>query len=83
MFLDEILRTGKPVRGERGLLAQGRVLDLYCFRVNDASNQRVGVIFTDVTARKRSRSRSDARQSGSRTVRLFPPATIYRNRCER
>jgi PAS domain S-box-containing protein len=49
---DEILRTGKPVRGERGLLTQGRVLDLYSFRLEDETKRRIGVIFTDVTARK-------------------------------
>jgi signal transduction histidine kinase/FixJ family two-component response regulator len=52
-MFDEILRTGKPVRGERGLLTQGRVLDLYSFRVEHETNRRIGVIFTDVTARKR------------------------------
>ena len=51
---DQILRTGEPLRGERGLLAQGRVLDLYSFRLEDDSHRRVGVIFKDVTARKRS-----------------------------
>jgi len=50
---DEILRTGESVRGERGLLTQGRVLDLYSFRLEDETNRRIGVIFTDVTARKR------------------------------
>jgi signal transduction histidine kinase/FixJ family two-component response regulator len=51
---DEILRTGEPVRGERGLVTQGRVLDLYSFRLEDDTKRRLGVIFTDVTARKRS-----------------------------
>ena len=50
---DEILRTGEPVRGERGLLTQGRVLDLYSFRLEDETKRRIGVIFIDVTARKR------------------------------
>jgi len=49
---DEILRTGEPVRGERGLLTQGRVLDLYSFRLEDETKRRIGVIFIDVTARK-------------------------------
>jgi signal transduction histidine kinase/DNA-binding NarL/FixJ family response regulator len=53
---DEILRTGEPVRGERGLVTQGRVLDLYSFRLEDDSNRRIGVIFTDVTQRKRAES---------------------------
>jgi signal transduction histidine kinase/FixJ family two-component response regulator len=50
---DEILRTGKPRREERGLLTQGRVLDLYSFPLEDETRRRIGVIFTDVTARKR------------------------------
>ena len=50
---DEILRTGEPVRGERGLLTQGRVLDLYSFLLQDETRRRIGVIFTDVTDRKR------------------------------
>jgi len=50
---DEIIRTGEPVRGERGLLTQGRVLDLYSFLLQDESRRRIGVIFTDVTDRKR------------------------------
>jgi signal transduction histidine kinase/CheY-like chemotaxis protein len=50
---DEILRTGTPVRGERGLLTQGRVLDLYSCRLEDETKRRIAVIFTDVTARKR------------------------------
>jgi signal transduction histidine kinase len=50
---DEIIRTGEPVRGERGLLTQGRVLDLYSFLLHDETKRRIGVIFTDVTERKR------------------------------
>jgi PAS domain S-box-containing protein len=50
---DQILSTGEPVRGERGLLTQGRVLDLYSFRLEDETKRRIGVIFTDVTDRKR------------------------------
>jgi signal transduction histidine kinase/DNA-binding NarL/FixJ family response regulator len=50
---DEILRTGQPIRGERGLLTQGRVLDLYSFRLEDETKRRIGVIFTDITERKR------------------------------
>ncbi|MEO8662748.1 MAG: ATP-binding protein [Bryobacteraceae bacterium] len=49
---DNIVRTGEPARGERGLLSQGRVLDLYAFRLADDTKRRVGVLFTDITARK-------------------------------
>ncbi len=53
---DGILRTGEPVRGERGLLTQGRVLDLYSFPLQDEANRQLGVIFTDVTERKRAQA---------------------------
>jgi signal transduction histidine kinase len=49
----KILRTGEPLRGERGLITEGRVLDLYSFRLEDETKRRVGVIFTDVTERRR------------------------------
>ena len=50
---DHVLRTGEPMRFERGLVTQGRVLELYAFRIDDDSHRRVAVIFKDVTARKR------------------------------
>lgn len=49
---DTVLRTGEPLRAERGLVTQGRVLDLYSFRVADKTQRRVAVIFKDITARK-------------------------------
>jgi two-component system CheB/CheR fusion protein len=49
---DAILRTGEPMRFERGLVSQGRVLELYAFRIEDDSHHRVAVIFKDITARK-------------------------------
>jgi len=50
---EQIRRTGEPLRGERNLAIQGRILDLYSFRLEDETKRRVGVIFTDVTERKR------------------------------
>ncbi len=49
---DTVLRTGEPIRSESGLVTQGRVLDLYAFRVADKTHGRVAVIFKDITARK-------------------------------
>ena len=49
---DTVLRTGEPLRSESGLVTQGRVLDLYSFRVEDKTQRRVAVIFKDITARK-------------------------------
>lgn len=50
---DHILRTGEPMKFERGLITQGRVLELYAFRVEDGTNRRVAVVFNDITERKR------------------------------
>ncbi len=50
---DAVLRTGEPIRFERGLVTQGRVLDLYAFRVEDGTERRVAVIFNDITERKK------------------------------
>ncbi len=47
-----ILSTGEPRRFERGLVSQGRVLDLYAWRVEDETHRRVAVTFQDITARK-------------------------------
>ena len=48
----EVLRTGKPIRFERELLATKRHLELSAFRVEPASRKQVAVLFKDVTARK-------------------------------
>ena len=50
---DAILTTGEPIRCERGLLAQGRVLELYAFRVEDETRLRVAINCKDITERKR------------------------------
>jgi two-component system, chemotaxis family, CheB/CheR fusion protein len=50
---DHVLRTGEAMRFECGLVTQGRVLELYAFRIEDDSHRRVAVIFKDVTARRR------------------------------
>ena len=49
---DTILKDGEPFRFERELVATGRVLELYAFRLEDKAQQRVAIVFQDVTARK-------------------------------
>jgi signal transduction histidine kinase len=48
-----VLRTGKPIRFERELVATGRHLELAAFRVEPESRRQVAVLFQDITARKR------------------------------
>ena len=49
---DQILLSGESRKFERGQLAQGRVLDVYAFRVEDGTRSRVAVICKDITDRK-------------------------------
>jgi PAS domain S-box-containing protein len=44
---------GEPVRFEREALALGRWFDVYAFRFGSPTSRRVGVLFRDVTARRR------------------------------
>jgi len=48
-----VLRTGEPVRFQRELVATGRWLEVYSFRLGDPSRRQVAVLFKDVTARLR------------------------------
>jgi hypothetical protein len=52
-FYGDVLRTGKPIRFERELVATGRYLALTAFRIEPASRQQVAVLFQDITERKR------------------------------
>ena len=49
---DAVVKTGKPLRFERNLGTQGRVLDLYACRIEEERRRRVAVIFKDITGRK-------------------------------
>jgi len=53
LIYGRILASGESRKFERGQLAEGRVLDLYAFRVEDGSQSRVAVIIKDITERKR------------------------------
>ena len=50
---DAVLTTGVPVRFERGLITQGRVLELYAFRIENDTHNRIAVLFADVSDEKR------------------------------
>jgi PAS domain S-box-containing protein len=50
---DSVIQTGESIRFERGLVSQGRVLELHAFRIEDRMLRRVGVNFRDITERKR------------------------------
>jgi two-component system CheB/CheR fusion protein len=50
---DAVLTTGLPVKFELGLVTQGRILELYAFRIEDQSQKRIAVIFSDISDRKK------------------------------
>ena len=72
LIYDAVCRTGQPIRFERSLVAQGRLLELYAFRVEDESACRVAVVFKDITAR--GKSEFALRVSETRYRRLFEAA---------
>ena len=50
---DNVWETGEPVRFERELKSEDRFLEAYAFRFNEEASQRLGVIFLDISDRKR------------------------------
>ncbi|NUT01809.1 MAG: response regulator [Sphingomonas sp.] len=56
----EVLRTGEPIRFEQELVATGRHLELSAFRLGEAEDRLVAVLFKDVTARRK--AEEDLRQ---------------------
>ena len=50
---DEVWRTGEPMRFERMVEANGRYLELFAFRLEQEAHREIGVIFRDVSHRKR------------------------------
>jgi PAS domain S-box-containing protein len=59
-----IALTGEPMRFENEAKQLGRWYDVYAFRVEDPKRGRVGILFNDITARKR--AEAEARDSERR-----------------
>ncbi|MGY8669137.1 ATP-binding protein, partial [Bradyrhizobium sp. UFLA05-109] len=59
-----IALTGEPMRFESEAKQLGRWYDVYAFRVEDPRRKRVGILFNDITARKR--AEAEARDSEHR-----------------
>ncbi|MFC6769126.1 ATP-binding protein [Natrinema soli] len=54
-----VVETEEPVRFERELAAQSRILECYAFPVGGETDAQVGVLFTDVTERVERERRSE------------------------
>jgi PAS domain S-box-containing protein len=59
-----IALTGEPMRFENEAKQLGRWYDVYAFRVEDPERKRVGILFNDITERKR--AEAEARDSERR-----------------
>src|SRR5258706_3186516 len=59
-----IALTGEPMRFENEAKQLGRWYDVYAFRVEDPRRRRVGILFNDITQRKR--AEAEARDSERR-----------------
>jgi PAS domain S-box-containing protein len=59
-----IALTGEPMRFENEAKQLGRWYDVYAFRIGDFARRRVGILFNDITERKR--AEAEARDSERR-----------------
>jgi GGDEF domain-containing protein len=50
---DTVARTGAPVRFENEAVAMGRYYDVFAFRIGESGGNRVGILFSDISERKR------------------------------
>jgi diguanylate cyclase (GGDEF)-like protein len=48
-----VARTGVPIRFENEAVAMKRCYDVFAFRVGEGGSNRVGILFSDITERKR------------------------------
>ena len=63
-FIGRIALTGEPMRFENEAKQLGRWYDVYAFPVEDPKRRRVGILFNDITERKR--AETEARESEQR-----------------
>ena len=70
---DAVMAKGEPKRFQHELVAQRRMLELFAFRFEDGRAQRLGVIFLDVSDRKRHEEQQELllREMDHRVKNLF------------
>lgn len=70
---DQVWETGEPIRFERTLITQGRTLEVFAFRFNDGAGPKLGVLFLDISSRKRHAEQQELllREMDHRVKNLF------------
>jgi PAS domain S-box-containing protein len=63
-----IALTGEPMRFENEAKQLGRWYDVYAFRVEDPERRRVGILFNDITERKRAEAEAREREQREREM---------------
>jgi PAS domain S-box-containing protein len=72
----DVAITGIPARFEDESVAMGKWFDVDAFRVGDPADRRVGVLFSDITPRKRAEEALRERERHMRLVTDATPALI-------
>ena len=74
---DAVTRTGEPVKIQRRFGSQGRVLELYAFRVEDDMHRRVAINFQDITERKRAEEKLARQAAELATLYATAPVGLF------
>ena len=74
---DTVLRTGKPIRLERELSSKGHWLELYAFKVEDATNNHVATLFKDISERKKSEEKLKNSERKYREIAESLPEIVF------
>ena len=74
---NKVLQTGEPIRFEQEFNTLGRVIELYAYPIEDETNRYVGVIFQDITERKRKEEELKESEARFRILANSSPLMIW------
>lgn len=74
---DTVTRTGQPIKIQRRFGSQGRVLELYAFRVEDDMHRRVAINFQDITERKSAEEKLARQAAELATLYATAPVGLF------